>query len=167
MNYPFQKTPLFTSFYRTKVTHDTSTCCKYSSILHICGEIKAHISLWQFTHLWVKGLVYLDSVAGQCLQSSLHALPEFIFGKFNIVCILSMIKYFPMVWSRRAVQSCGISMYHHDPLVSEISYFVAPLCHSSIHRPNLWWLPHSCLVCLLVCLFPQKLTKGGFNFFFF
>lgn len=66
-----------------------------------------------------------------------------IFGMYNI--IMSMIKYFSMVFiPRRAVL-----WNEHAPLWRlwcQTFLPFAPLCCSSIHRPNLWGLPHSCLV---------------------
>lgn len=101
--------------WRLHVVVNTHPC--YS----VCGEIKEHIS-YVFTHLWGQR-TYISGFPHWSMLTMFSAcFARVISGRFNIVCVLSMIKYFSMVWSRRAVQSCEMSMHHHDP--SGVSYFL-------------------------------------------
>lgn len=77
------------------------------------------------------------------------------------------------LWFDHVVQCSPVELKHvtttMTPLVSGVSSFLfsAPLCQSSFHGPNLWWLRHSCLFFFFfVCLFPPELYKQLTDFLF-
>lgn len=136
---------------------NTHPCCS------TCGEIKEHISWEQFTHSWGQRTFIVSGFPhGSVLIVFSACFARSISGRFNIVCILSMIKYLSMVWSHRAVQSCVIRMHQHDP--SGVSYFlhlcaILPSTAKSV-------VTSSFLSFYLFCFVSTRLTSSHFNSFF-
>lgn len=79
---------------------------------------------------------------------------NFFMGKSSTsFAFWAWLNAFRMVWSRRAVQSCGMSMYHQDPSGVRNILLYAPLCNSSIHGPVVTSSFLSfCFVCFTISL---------------
>lgn len=117
---------------------------------HPC-TLNEHISWEQFTHLW-----------GQRMY------PTYLVDANNSLCMLCHNIFWAVqqclhsehdkVFLYRLITSCSAVLWNkHVPLWPLwCSLLFTPLCHSSIHRADLWWLPHSCL---FFSLLPQQFTK--------
>lgn len=108
---------------------------------HPCyNTLNEHISLQQFTHPWGQRM-YLTSLVNA--YSILCMLCQNIFWAVQ-QCLHSE---HDKIFLYRLIISCSAVLWNkHVPLWPLwCSLLFAPLCHSSIHRPDLWWLPHSCL----------------------
>lgn len=125
----------FTSIYGTWNYKNLSS---FLSMVILQESIRVMVKLWRLVNLLktrvMTGLAYL----GQCQEYPLYALLDF--WKFDLLCILSMMNIFSIIWSLCAVQSC---QKKHVPIWPLWCQKFLPFCTSvPLFHPhtNLWWL---------------------------
>lgn len=116
--------------------------------------------------------------SGLFLQCSLHALPEFLYGeKFNIVCILSMIKYVSYgritscsavlwnehvpprpLWCQKYLTLCTSVQFFHPRTQSVVTSSFLSFCFVcfTISLPTIM----NCFLMLWFIFLSQRLFKG-------